>query len=67
MRALRREFILVFLDGMFNGGHQEFADSANNGPWGNALTTEFIPNTETYFRAVNSPSARFVAGHSSGA
>jgi pimeloyl-ACP methyl ester carboxylesterase len=66
MRALHKEFILVFLDGMFNGGHQEFADSANNGPWGTALTTEFIPKTETYFRAINKPSARFVGGHSSG-
>ena len=33
MRVLHSEFILVFLNGMFNGGHQEFADSANNGPW----------------------------------
>lgn len=66
MRALHSEFILVFLNGMFNGGHQEFADSANNGPWGTALTTEFIPKTETYFRAMNKPSARFVGGHSSG-
>lgn len=66
MRALHEEFILVFLDGMFNGGHQEFANSANNGPWGTALTTEFIPRTETYFRAINKASARFVAGHSSG-
>jgi hypothetical protein len=66
MRALHQEFILIFLDGMFNGGHQEFADSATYGPWGTALTTEFIPKTESYFRAVNSPSARFVSGHSSG-
>ena len=66
MRALHSEFILIFLNGMFNGGHQEFADSANNGPWGTALTTEFIPKTEAYFRAVNKPSARFVGGHSSG-
>ncbi|HEY2475810.1 MAG TPA: alpha/beta hydrolase [Candidatus Cybelea sp.] len=66
MRAFHAEFILVFLDGMFKGGHQEFADSANNGPWGTALTTEFIPQTETHFRAIGLPSARFVAGHSSG-
>jgi hypothetical protein len=66
MRRLHREFIVVFLDGMFNGGHQEFADSANNGPWGAALTTEFIPETESYFRAIGTPQARFVGGHSSG-
>jgi hypothetical protein len=66
MRAQHSEFILIFLDGMFDGGHQEFADSANNGPWGTALTTEFIPKTEAYFRAINLPAARFVGGHSSG-
>ncbi len=66
MRRLGHEFIIVFLNGMFNGGHQEFADSANNGPWGTALTTEFIPKTESRFRAIGTPAARFVGGHSSG-
>lgn len=66
MRAMHVEFIIVYLDGMFNGGHQEFADSANNGPWGTALITEFIPQTEAHFRAIGTPAARFVAGHSSG-
>ena len=66
MRKLKREFIIVYLDGMFNGGHQEFADSANNGPWGTALTTEFIPQTEKRFHALGTANERFVAGHSSG-
>ncbi|MGH7728816.1 MAG: alpha/beta hydrolase-fold protein [Vulcanimicrobiaceae bacterium] len=66
MRRLHSEFILVVMDGMFHGGHQEFADSANNGPWGTALTTEFIPQTEEHFRAIATPQTRFVAGHSSG-
>ncbi len=66
MRRLHTEFIVVFLDGMFNGGHQEFADSANNGPWGTALTTEFIPKTEAFFRAIGTEQTRFVGGHSSG-
>jgi pimeloyl-ACP methyl ester carboxylesterase len=66
MHEFHQEFILIFLDGMFNGGHQEFADSATYGPWGTALTTEFIPKTESHFRALNEPSARFVSGHSSG-
>ncbi len=51
---------------MLNGHHQEFTDSANNGPWGTALINEFIPKTEAYFRAIDASSARFVAGHSSG-
>jgi hypothetical protein len=66
MRKYHEEFILVFLDGMFNGGHQEFADSAAYGPWGQALTTEFIPKTESHFSAIDTPAARFVSGHSSG-
>lgn len=66
MRALHREFILVSMDGMFDGEDPVFADSANNGPWGEAFTTEFVPLTEQHFRAVGTPQTRFVAGHSSG-
>jgi len=60
------EMIHVFLDGSFPTGHHEFADSVNNGPWGRALTREFIPHLEHRFRLVNRPSARFLTGHSSG-
>jgi Putative esterase len=58
--------ILVFLDGSFRTGHHEFADSANNGPWGRALTEELIPHLEKTLRLVAEPRARFVSGHSSG-
>ncbi len=44
-------------------GHSVFADSANNGPWGKALTTEFIPELERKFRGCG---LRFITGHSSG-
>jgi hypothetical protein len=37
MREFHQEFILIFLDGMFNGGHQEFADSATYGRGGKRL------------------------------
>lgn len=47
-------------------GHSVFADSANNGPVGEALTTELIPAIEEEFRIIAEPSARFVGGHSSG-
>ncbi|MGE0886377.1 MAG: alpha/beta hydrolase [Blastocatellales bacterium] len=60
------EMIHVYLDGSFPTGHHEFADSVNNGPWGRALTTEFIPHLEKVFRAVAKPYARFLTGHSSG-
>ncbi len=36
------EMIYVYLDGYCPMGHHEFADSVNNGPWGQALTKEFF-------------------------
>ena len=60
------EMIHVSLDGSFSTGHHEFADSVNNGPWGRALTEEFIPYLEKKFRMVATPGARFLTGHSSG-
>jgi S-formylglutathione hydrolase FrmB len=62
----RPELVTVFLDGSFPTGHHEFADSVNNGPWGKALTTEFIPYLEKKFHLAAKPYARFVTGHSSG-
>jgi S-formylglutathione hydrolase FrmB len=56
----------VFLDPSAPGGHHVFADSVNNGPWGRALTTEFIPYLEQKFHLVGVPHARFLTGHSSG-
>src|SRR5262245_18321279 len=53
--ASKPEMISVFLDGTCPMGHHEFADSANNGPWGRALTTEFIPYLESRFRMDGKP------------
>ncbi len=58
--------LYVFLDAQFSLGHHEFADSVNNGPWGTALTTEFVPALEQEFGAGGAPGARFLTGHSSG-
>ena len=58
------EYIVVSLNAAFNGVHDAFADSANNGPWGTALVREFIPAFDRDFRTI--PAQRFVAGHSSG-
>ena len=70
-RSLGAEFIIVFLQAMMEIDdekiHTEFADSANNGPWGAALTSEFIPETDAHFRTIASGNARFLFGHSSGA
>lgn len=59
-------FVVVFLDPNVPTGHCVFADSANNGPWGKALTTEYIPAVERKFRCMGKAGARFVTGHSSG-
>jgi S-formylglutathione hydrolase FrmB len=58
--------IYVLLDESCPGGTHEFADSANNGPWGKALTTELIPYLEKKYRMTARPSGRFLTGHSSG-
>ncbi|HEY6120618.1 MAG TPA: alpha/beta hydrolase [Pyrinomonadaceae bacterium] len=60
------EMINVYLDGTCPLGHHEFADSVNNGPWGQALTREFIPYVERKFRMDGVSSGRFLTGHSSG-
>lgn len=58
--------IHVVLDPEAATGHHVFADSANNGPRGQALVTELIPFIERTYRGMNEASARFVTGHSSG-
>jgi hypothetical protein len=58
--------IWVMLDESLAEGTHEFADSANNGPWGAALTTEFIPYLESKYRMDARPTGRFLNGHSSG-
>lgn len=60
------EMIYVFLNAHNSLGHHVFADSVNNGPWGTALVTEFIPYLEKQFRIDARPSSRFLTGHSSG-
>ncbi|QWT18521.1 esterase family protein [Bacillus sp. NP157] len=58
--------IWVLLDESGPTGTHEFADSVNNGPWGQALTSEFIPWLETRYRMDGKTSGRFLNGHSSG-
>jgi hypothetical protein len=60
------EMIWVLLDESTPAGTHEFADSVNNGPWGTALTTEFIPRLEATYRMDAKASGRFLQGHSSG-
>jgi hypothetical protein len=60
------DMVYVYLDGSWTTGHHEFADSANNGPWGRALTEDFIPYLEKRFHLIAAPNGRFLTGHSSG-
>ncbi|MFQ3592995.1 MAG: alpha/beta hydrolase-fold protein, partial [Gemmataceae bacterium] len=59
------EVIHVILDPTCHHGHHVFADSANNGPCGQALVRELIPELEKRFRT-QGKGARLVTGHSSG-
>lgn len=58
--------IWVMLDESIPEGTHEFADSANNGPWGEALTREFIPALEKKYKMDARRDGRFLNGHSSG-
>jgi S-formylglutathione hydrolase FrmB len=58
--------IYVFLDESLPTGTHEFADSVNNGPWGQALTAELIPSLEKEYRMDAKAGGRFLTGHSSG-
>ena len=58
--------IVVDSDSTSDTGITQFADSANNGPWGRAFTTEFIPAIERTFPIDARPARRFLYGHSSG-
>ncbi len=58
--------IWVMLDESIPEGTHEFADSVNNGPWGAALTTEFIPYLEMQYRMDARKDSRLLNGHSSG-
>ncbi len=58
--------IWVLLEEASPTGTHEFADSVNNGPWGQALTEELIPDLERRYRMDGTADGRFLNGHSSG-
>src|SRR5262249_55183240 len=60
------EMLYVVLDPRCRLGHPVFAESEHTGPYGQALCKELIPYIEKTYRAVGTPAARFVTGHSSG-
>jgi S-formylglutathione hydrolase FrmB len=58
--------IVVTLDGDGPFGDSYQINSANAGPYGDALTQELIPQIEKQFRAVGTPASRFLTGGSTG-
>ena len=65
-RHERPEMIYVLLDQSCPFGTHEFANSANNGPWGDALVKELIPALERKYRMDRKANGRLLQGHSSG-
>jgi hypothetical protein len=59
-------FLLLHLDGAGPFGDPYQVNSANNGPYGDAVTRELIPHVEKAFRGVGRPYARVLDGASTG-
>ncbi len=60
------QMILLHLDGDGPYGDSYQVNSANNGPYGDAITRELIPYVEKKFRAIGQPFARVLDGGSTG-
>jgi enterochelin esterase-like enzyme len=58
--------ILLHLDGAGPFGDPYQVNSANNGPYGDAVTQELIPYVERTFRGIGAPYARVLDGGSTG-
>ncbi len=58
--------ILLHLDGAGPFGDPYQVNSANNGPYGDAVTQELIPYVEKKFRGIGRPYARVLDGASTG-
>lgn len=66
MGEVGEDCLLIVADPSCFRGHSVFADSANNGPWGKALTQELIPAIEAKYHGAKDADHRFVSGMSSG-
>jgi hypothetical protein len=65
-RDVLKECFWITLNPEGPNGHHLFANSANNGPVGDALVQELIPALEKKYRLIAEPPARLLRGHSSG-
>lgn len=64
--AAAPRMVLLHLDGAGPFGDPYQVNSANNGPFGDAVTQELIPYVEREFRGVGAPHARVLEGSSTG-
>ena len=60
------QMIYLQLDGTGPNGDPYYVNSANNGPYGDAVVEELIPCVEAKFRGLGEPRARFTSGVSTG-
>ncbi len=60
-----QEAIIVIADANCRWGHSVFANSAVNGPWGDALTYELLPHIDKTYGGAG-PKHRYITGVSSG-
>jgi hypothetical protein len=60
------QFLLLQLDGAGPFGDPYQVNSANNGPYGDAITQELIPYVEKTYRGIGEPYARVLDGASTG-
>jgi hypothetical protein len=65
-RALWANAFHIVLDPESPNGHTLFLNSDNNGPRGDALVQELIPELERRYHLIPAPNARLLRGHSSG-
>ncbi len=59
-------FVLLQLDGAGPYGDPYYVNSDNNGPYGDALVQELIPEVERRFRCLGQPGTRVLSGASTG-
>jgi hypothetical protein len=64
--AASDQMIVMMVDGAGPYGDPNQVNSANNGPFGDALTQELIPFIEHEYRGLGKPDARFLTGTSTG-
>lgn len=65
-RGPAAQFLHLLLDGAGPLGDPYQVNSANNGPYGDALTQELIPHVEKTYRGIGTGDARFTTGASTG-